>query len=93
MARKKRYTKLPLPPHKIAEGDSVLIKDYTTGPFGPVYAGDYQVVALHGNQVEIRYTSGGKMRKVHITDVKYVIPTDNIISKIPEYKYLIERLN
>ena len=26
------------------------------------------------------------MRKVHISDFKYVLPTDNIISKIPDYK-------
>ena len=26
------------------------------------------------------------MRKVHISDEKYVLPADNIISKIPDYK-------
>ena len=86
MARKIKYTKLPLPPYKIAEGDSILIKDHTNGPFDPVYVSDYQVVALHGNQVEIRSTYGGKMKKVHISNVKYVLPADNITSKIPDYK-------
>ena len=86
MARKKRDTKLQLPSHKIVEGDSILRKDPTTGPFNPVSVGDHRVVALHGNQVEMRCISGGKMRKVHISDVKYVLPADNIISKIPDYK-------
>ena len=85
MARKKRDRNLPLPPYKIVEGDSILIKDYTTCHFNPVYVGDYQVVVLHGNQVEIS-TSGGKMRKVYMSDENYVLPANNIISKIPDYK-------
>ena len=63
MAKKKRDTKISLPPHKIAEGDSILIKDYTVGPFYQVYVDDQCVVALHGNQMEIRSISGGKMKK------------------------------
>ena len=44
--------------------DLVLIKDHTSGPFAPIYIGDYRVVTLKGNQVEVmpcynRYHSYG----------------------------------
>ena len=38
---------------KLQPGDTVLVQNYTKGPFDPKYVGDYQVVAIKGNQVEI----------------------------------------
>ena len=72
-------------PHKIQPEDSVLIKDHTAGPFQPTYKGDFRVVSLKGNQVEVMPATGGKTHFVHVQDVKYVLPTDSIIAKLPNY--------
>ena len=70
---------------KLKTEDSVMIKDHTVGPFEPVYKGNYRVVAIKGNQVEITPAEGGKSQMVHITGVKYILPADNIIAKLPDY--------
>ena len=59
---------------KLKTEDSVMIKDHTAGPFDPVYKGNYPMVAIKG-----------KSQMVHITDVKYILPADNIIAKLPDY--------
>ena len=46
-------------PTKLQPGDTVLFQNNTEGPFDPKYVGDYQVVAIRGNQVEIRPSVGG----------------------------------
>ena len=43
------------------------------------------MVAIKGNQVEVAPAEGGKSQMVHITDVKYILPVDNIIAKLPDY--------
>ena len=35
-------------------GDMVLVQNHPKGPFDPKYIGDYQVVSLKGNQVEVQ---------------------------------------
>ena len=40
-------------PHCFTEGDTVLIKNHTTGPFDPKYIGDYRIVSFWGNQIEL----------------------------------------
>ena len=72
-------------PNKLKTEDSVMIKDHTADPFDPVYKGNYRVVAIKGNQVEVTPAEGGKNQMVHITDVKYILPADNIIAKLPNY--------
>ena len=72
-------------PNKLKPEDSPMIKDHTAGPFDPVYKGNYRVVAVKGNQVEVTPAEGGKNQMVHITDVKYILPADNIIAKLPDY--------
>ena len=47
-------------PTKLKEGDRVLIKNQTAGPVDPKYIGDYRIVCLEGNQVELRPAEGGK---------------------------------
>ena len=39
---------------KLQPGDTVLIQNDTRGPFEPKYIGDYRVVSLKGNEVEIQ---------------------------------------
>ena len=72
-------------PHKIQPEDSVMIKDHTAGPFQPTYKGDFRVASLKGNQVEVMPATGGKLHFVHIQDVKYVLPADSVIGKLPNY--------
>ena len=71
--------------HKIQPEDSVLIKDHTAGPFQPTYKVHYRVVSLKGNQVEVMPSTHGKPYFVHIQDVKYILPADCIIAKLPNY--------
>ena len=86
---KKARHRSPHPTHpptdKIQTGDTVLIKDHTAGPFQPTYKGTYKVVSLKGNQVEVMPSTGGKPHFVHIKDVKYILPADTIIAKLPNY--------
>ena len=74
-----------LQPHKIQPEDSVMIKDHTAGPFQQTYKGDCRVVSLKGNQGEVMPATGGKSHFVHIQDIKYVLPAESIITKLPNY--------
>ena len=47
-------------PHHFTEGDTILIKNHTAGPFDPKYVGDYCIVSFRGNQVELIPSTGGK---------------------------------
>ena len=85
---RKRMTSVNFPQtNKLKSEDSVMIKDHTAGPFDPVYKGNYRIVTIKGNQVEVTPTEGGKSQMVHITDVKYILPADNIIAKLPDYNH------
>ena len=71
---------------KLKEGDLVLIKDHTAKAFQPRYVGNYRIVSFKGNQVEVHKTEGGNTTWVHLTDVKYIFPVDNVINKLPDYQ-------
>ena len=58
----------------------MLVQNHTKGPFDPKYIGDYQVVSLKGNQVEVQPASGGPTEMKHIKHVKYVLPADNMLN-------------
>ena len=73
-------------PTKLREGDLVLIKDHTAKAFQPHYVGNYRIVSFKGNQVEVHKTEGGNTTWVHLMDVKYILPVDNIITKLPDYQ-------
>ena len=68
----------------VTSGTRVMIKDHTAGPWDPKYIGDYRVVKSYATQVDLRPVVGGKIRKAHITDIKYVLPADQVISEIPD---------
>ena len=55
---------------KLQPGDTVLVQNHTRGPFNPKYLGDYHVVALRGNQVEVRPSIGGPTEMKHVKHVK-----------------------
>ena len=72
-------------PNKLQPGDTVLVQNHIRGPFDPKYIGDYRVVTLEGNQVEVRPTVGGPTEMKHIKHVKYILPADKYIKQIPDY--------
>ena len=80
-------------PSKLKCGDAVLVKNFTAKAFEQRYRGDYKVVAIRGNQVEVMPSEGGKTHRVHIADVKYVLPVDGIIAKIPNYNNFGRKTN
>ena len=55
----------------VQAGDLILIKDNTAKSFKPLYKGNYRVVKVHGNNVEIRYYRGN-ISMVYVTDVKKI---------------------
>ena len=73
------------PPTKLQPGDMVLNQNHNKGPFDPKNIGDYRIVSLKGNQVEIQPAVGGPTEMKHIKHVKYILPTDKYIDKLPDY--------
>ena len=73
-------------PHHFTEGDTVLIKNHTVGPFDPKYVGDDRIVSFRGNQVELIPSTGGKSKMEHISNIKYIMPAERYISQLPDYE-------
>ena len=71
--------------YTLQEGDLVLIKNHTAGPFDPKYGSPSRVLKMVGNQVELVPATGGKSRREHRKHVKYILPAKKIISDMPEY--------
>ena len=61
----------------VQAGDLILIKDKTAKSFEPLYKGNYRVVKVHGNNVEIR-DYRGNISMVHVTDVKKITLTEQV---------------
>ena len=73
---------------KLKEGDSVLIKNHTAKAFQPRFKGNFRVIKQKGNQVEIKPAEGGETTKVHVTDIKKIIPADHISTQLSDYNKL-----
>ena len=43
-------------------------------------------ISFKGNQVEVCKTEGENTTWVHLTDIKYILPVDNVITKLPDYQ-------
>ena len=63
----------------------VLVQNHTKGLFDPKYIGNYRVVSIKGNQVEVRPSIGVSTEMKHIKHVKYIQPIDQYIKHIPDY--------
>ena len=85
IAREKGDPKNNPLPTKLQPGDTVLVQNHTKGPFDPKYEDDYQVVAIKGNQVEVRPSIGGPTKVRHLKHVKYILQVDQYIKQIPDY--------
>ena len=72
-------------PNKLQPSDTVLVQNHMKGPFDPKYIGDYCVVSLKGNQVEVRPSIGGPTEMKDMKHVKYVHPADQYIKHVPDY--------
>ena len=71
-ARKKRDSKAPVHDRKLSKGDSVLLKNQTTGVWDPKYTRDYQIVSFPGKtQIEV-VDSKGIVKVVHVSDIEYI---------------------
>ena len=85
MARERKDSPKDHKPIQLQPGDMVLVQNHTKGPFDPKYVGDYRVVAIKGNQIEVRPSIGGPTEKKHIKHVKYIHPVDKYIKHVPDY--------
>ena len=63
----------------------MLVQNHTKGPFHLKYIGDYHVVLIKGNQIEVRPSIGGPTEMKHVKHVKYIHPADQYIKHIPDY--------
>ena len=70
---------------KLQPGDMVLIQNHVKGPFDPKYIGDYRVISLKGNQVEIQPAVGGPTEMKHIKHVKHILPANRYVDQLPDY--------
>ena len=85
LAQEKGDPQEQLPPTKLQPGDTVFIQNHVKGPFDPKYVGDYRVVSLKGNQVEMQPAVGGPTEMKHIKHVKYILPADRYINQLLDY--------
>ena len=82
IARERRDLENDPKPIKLQPGDTVLVQNHTKGPFNPKYIGDYRVVSIKVNHVEVRPSIGGPTEMKH---VKYVLLADQFIKHVPDY--------
>ena len=63
----------------------MLVQNHVRGPFDPKYIGDYRVVSLKGNQVEVQPANGVPTEMKHIKHVKFILPADEYIKQLPDH--------
>ena len=78
---------------KLKIGDTVMVKNYTAKPFEPKYVGDYWIIKLVGNKVQLQPCQGGPVREEHLDHIKYVLPADRYISAVPDYEWFGRKTN
>ena len=69
----------------LQNGACVLIKNHTAAPFDPKYVGNFRVVKVIGNQVELVSSMEVKSKREHMKNVKYIKPAEWVIVAIPDY--------
>ena len=62
-----------------------MVQNYAKGPFDPKYIGDYRVVSLKGNQVEIQPAVRGLTEMKHIKHVKHILPANRYVDQLPDH--------
>ena len=79
---KKHHNQRPSEP-QLQAGDPILIKTHTAKSFKPKYKGNYRIVKIHGNNMEIQ-DHRGNITMVHITDVKMTTLTEQVADDYEE---------
>ena len=87
-ARRRRGKDGPiLHDHKVKKNDSVMIRNRTSGAFGPNYKENYRIVKFLGkNQLQVVNTVNGRTMQVPISDVKKLDNMDKVCDQLPNYK-------
>ena len=62
-----------------------MIQNHVKGLFDPKYIGNYTVISIKGNQVEIQPTVRGPTEMKHIKHVKHILSADMHINQLPDY--------
>ena len=62
-----------------------MIQNHIKGPFDPKYIGNYRVISLKGNQVEVQPAVGGPTEMKHIKHIKHILPANKYIDQLPDY--------
>ena len=86
IAREKLDKNLKISPPRYTVGDLVLLRNHTRRPLEPQFKGHFRVLAIKGNQVQLKSLQRGDTRWAHTKDVKYVLPADAVIAQIPNYE-------
>ena len=73
---KKHHNQQPSEP-QLQAGDLILIKNHTAKSFKPKYKGNYRIVKIHGNSMEIQ-DFRGNISMVHVTDMKRTTLTEQV---------------
>ena len=60
-----------------------MVQNHNKGPFDPKYIGNYRVVSIKRNQIEIRPSIRGPTEMKHIKHVKYIHPVDQYVKHVP----------
>ena len=68
---------------QLQAGDLILIKNHTAKSFEPKYKGNYRIVKIHGNNMDIR-DCRGNILMVYITDVKKTTLTEQVADDYEE---------
>ena len=77
----------PISDRKFSEGDSILLKDHTTSVWDLRYTRNYQIVSFPSKTQVKMVDSKDKVKIVHISDFRYVLAADRVMSKLPHYQF------
>ena len=86
IAREKLDKNVKISPPRYTVRDLVLLRNHTGKPLEPQFKGHFRVLAIKGNQVQLKSLQRGDTWWAHIKDVKYVLPADTVIAQIPAFK-------
>ena len=78
---KKNFTR----PNTLAPNDMVRLRSHDAKSLEHRFKGEYRVVSIKGNQVQIIPKEGGPTKWAHIVDLKYILPIEAVISAIPTF--------
>ena len=62
-----------------------MIKNHMASPFESKYIDDFRIITIKGHQVEFLPSHNRKTKREHISHIKYVLPDEQFISKLPDF--------